>query len=77
MKDGQKCPFKDSHVAVIMLTTPCSISGAHPSLTLLAKILLPVVSTLACGLRYSTLRRKMLCVHLVPLNVGMTASSQN
>ena len=28
------------------------------------------ISTLACGLGYSTLRRKMPHVHLVPLNVG-------
>jgi hypothetical protein len=28
------------------------------------------ISTLACGLGYSTRRRKMPHVHLVPLNVG-------
>jgi hypothetical protein len=28
------------------------------------------IPTLACGLGYSTLRRKILHVHLVPLNVG-------
>src|SRR5712692_4007346 len=44
VRDGQKCPFKDSHVAAIMLTTPCRVSGDHPSLTLFAKILLPLVS---------------------------------
>jgi hypothetical protein len=44
MKDGQKCPFKDSNVAAIMLTTPCRGSGDHSSLTLFAKILLQLVS---------------------------------
>jgi hypothetical protein len=44
VKDGQKCPFKDSNVAAIMLTTPCGVSGDHPSLTLFAKILLQLVS---------------------------------
>ena len=44
VKDGQKCPFKDSNVAAIMLTTPCRVSGDHSSLTLFAKILLPLVS---------------------------------
>jgi hypothetical protein len=44
LKDGQKCPFKDSNVAAIMLTTPCRVSGDHSSLTLFAKILLPLVS---------------------------------
>jgi hypothetical protein len=42
--DGQKCPFKDSNVATIMLTTPCKVSGAYPSLTHFATILLPLVS---------------------------------
>jgi hypothetical protein len=44
LKDGQTCPLKDSNVAVIMLTTPCRVSGDHPSLTLFANILLPLVS---------------------------------
>ena len=29
-KDGQKCPFKDGNVVVIMLTTLCRVSGGHP-----------------------------------------------
>src|SRR5262247_1971691 len=33
VKDGQKCPFKDSHVAAITLITPCRGSGDHSSLT--------------------------------------------
>ena len=41
VKDAQQCPFKDSNVAAILLTTPCRVSGDHPSLTLFAKILLP------------------------------------
>src|SRR5262245_19618481 len=45
VKDGQKRPFKDSNVAAIMLTTPCRISGDHPSLPLFAQILLQLVST--------------------------------
>jgi hypothetical protein len=44
VQDGQKCPFKDSTVAAIMLSTPCRVSGDHPWLTLWAKILLPLVS---------------------------------
>jgi hypothetical protein len=44
VKDGQKCPLKDSNVAVIMLTTLCRVSGDDPSLTLFAKIFLPLVS---------------------------------
>jgi hypothetical protein len=44
VKDGQKCPFKDSNVAAIILTTPCRVSGDHSSLTLFAKILLQLVS---------------------------------
>jgi hypothetical protein len=44
VQDGQKCPLKDSNVVAIMLTTPCRVSGDHPSLTLFAKILLPLVS---------------------------------
>jgi hypothetical protein len=44
VKDGQKCPFKDSNVTVIMLAAPYRVSGDHPSLTLFAKILLPLVS---------------------------------
>jgi hypothetical protein len=44
VQDGQKCPFKDSNVAAIMLTTPCRVSGDHSSLILFAKILLPLVS---------------------------------
>jgi hypothetical protein len=43
-QDGQKCPLKDSHVAAIMRTTPCSVSGDHPSRTLCANILFPLVS---------------------------------
>jgi hypothetical protein len=43
-KDGQKRPLKDSNVAAIMLTTPCSVSGDDPSRTLCATILLPLVS---------------------------------
>jgi hypothetical protein len=27
VKDGQKCPLKDSNVPAIMLTTPCRVSG--------------------------------------------------
>jgi hypothetical protein len=51
VKDGQKCRFKDSNVAAIMLTTPCIISGDHSSLTLFANILLQLVSlTLHVGL---------------------------
>jgi hypothetical protein len=46
VKDGQKCPLKDSNVVAIMLTTPCRISGDHPSLTLFVHILLPWVSLL-------------------------------
>ena len=44
VKDGQKCPFKDSNVAALMRTTPWRVFGNHSSLTLLAKILLPLVS---------------------------------
>jgi hypothetical protein len=44
VKDGQKCPCKDSNVAAIVLTTLCRVSGDHPSLTLFAKILLQLVS---------------------------------
>jgi hypothetical protein len=44
MEGGQKCPFKDSNVAVIMLITPCRVSSDHSSLTLFAKILLQLVS---------------------------------
>jgi hypothetical protein len=44
VKEGQKCPFKDSNVTAIMVTTPCRGSGDHSSLTLFAKILLPLVS---------------------------------
>jgi hypothetical protein len=44
VKDGQKCPLKDSHVAAIILTTPCRISGDYPALTLFAHILLQLVS---------------------------------
>ena len=44
VQDGQKCPFKDSSVAVIMLTTPCRVSGDRSSLALFAKILLQLVS---------------------------------
>ena len=39
-----KIYLKDSNVTAIMLTTPCRVSGDHPSLTLIAKIFLPVVS---------------------------------
>jgi cellulose biosynthesis protein BcsQ len=34
VKDGQKCPCKDSNVAASMLTTLCSVAGDHPWLTL-------------------------------------------
>ena len=44
VKDGQKCPFKDSNVVALMLATPCRVAGDHPSLTLFAKILLHLVS---------------------------------
>jgi hypothetical protein len=44
VKDGQQCPLKDSNVAAIMLTMPCRVSSDHPSLILLATILLPLVS---------------------------------
>ena len=44
VKDRQKCPWKNSKVAIIMLTTPCRISGDHPSLTLVVHILLLLVS---------------------------------
>src|SRR4029434_1232016 len=44
VKDGQKCPFKDSNVAVFMPTTPCRVSSDHPSLALFVQILLPLVS---------------------------------
>ena len=43
VKDGQKCPFKDSNVAALMRTTPWRVFGNHSSLTLLAKILLPLI----------------------------------
>jgi hypothetical protein len=43
VQDGQKCPLKDSNVAASMLTTPCRVSGDHPSLTLFATIFLPLV----------------------------------
>jgi hypothetical protein len=71
VKDGQKCPFKDSHVAAITLITPCRGSGDHASLTLFAQTLLPIgIPSLACGLGSNTLCRKMPHVRLVPLNVG-------
>ena len=38
MKGRQKCPFKDSNVAGIILAMLCRVSGDHPSLTLFAKI---------------------------------------
>jgi hypothetical protein len=44
VKEGQKCPLKDSNVAALMLTTPCRASGDHSSLRLFAKILLQLVS---------------------------------
>jgi len=44
VKDGHKGPCKDSNVTALMLTTSCRVSGAHPSLTLFATILLPLVS---------------------------------
>jgi hypothetical protein len=43
VKERHKGSFQDSHIATIMLTTPCSVSGDHPSLTLCANILLPLV----------------------------------
>ena len=43
VKDGQKCPCKDSNVAAIMLTTLCRVSGDHPALTFCAKILFLLV----------------------------------
>jgi hypothetical protein len=72
-QDGQKWPFKDSNVAAIMLTTPYRVFSDHPSLALFAQTLLPLVSPLACGLVYSTLRRKIPHVYLAPLNVGCMA----
>ena len=45
VQGGQKCSWKDSNVAAIMLTTLGRVSGDHPSLTLLAQILLPLVSS--------------------------------
>ena len=72
VKDGQKCPFKDSNVVALMLATPCRVAGDHPSLTLFAKNTPPLgIPTLAGGLGYSTLRTKMPHVRLVPLNVGI------
>ena len=72
VKDGQKCPFKDSNGAALMLTTPCRISGDHPSLTLFVHIHPPMgILTLAHRLGYSPLRRKIPHVRLVPLNVGL------
>jgi hypothetical protein len=44
VQDGQKCPFQYSNVLVIRLTTPCSVSDDHPSLTLFANLLLQLVS---------------------------------
>ena len=44
VKDGHKGPCKDSNVTALMLTTSCRVSGDHPSLTLFATILLPLVS---------------------------------
>src|SRR5215510_11221190 len=37
VQSGQKCPCKDGNVAAIMLTTPCRVSGDHPTLTLCPK----------------------------------------
>jgi hypothetical protein len=74
-KDGHKCPFKDSNVVTLMLTTPWRVSGGHPLLTLFDQNPPPIgIATLACGLGYSTLRKKIPRVHLVPLNVGYTAT---
>jgi hypothetical protein len=44
VKDRQKCSLQDSNVAAIMLTTPWRVAGDHPSLTLVAKIFLSLVS---------------------------------
>jgi hypothetical protein len=71
VKDGQKCPLRDSKVAAIMFTTPCFVSGAHSSLTLFAKIFLQLVSlTLHVGWDTALFAGKCPKVHLVPLNVG-------
>src|SRR5262245_37696385 len=71
VKDGQKCPLKDSSVAAIMLATPCRVSGDHPALTLCAKIFLPLVSPpLPVGWDTALFAGKYPHVHLVPLNVG-------
>ena len=51
VKDGQKCPFQDSNVLGIMRTTLCRVSGDHPSLTLFAKILLQLISSLCMWAR--------------------------
>jgi hypothetical protein len=76
-KDGHKCPFKDSNVVTLMLTTPWRVSGGHPLLTLFDQNPPPIgIATLACGLGYSTLRKKIPRVHLVPLNVGQTLVGQ-
>jgi hypothetical protein len=61
VQNGQKCPFQYSNVAVIKLTTPCSVSGHHPSRTLFADLRLPWVSppllmgweTALCAGKYS------------------------
>ena len=72
-KDGQKCPFKDGHVVAIMLTTPCRVSGGHSLLIPFDQNPPPMgIPTLARGLGYSPLRKKIPRVHLVPLNVGST-----
>jgi hypothetical protein len=71
VKDGQKCPFKDSNVAAIRLTTPCRVSDDHPSLTLLAKILLPSASPpWHVSWEKALFAGKYPYVHLVPSNVG-------
>src|SRR5215510_485382 len=44
VQNGQKCPFQYSNVAVIRLTTPCSVAGHHLSRTLFADLRLPWVS---------------------------------
>jgi hypothetical protein len=71
VKDGQKCPWKDSNVSTIMLTTPCRISGDHPSLTLVAQILLQLVSlSLHVGWDAALFAGKYSC-SLSPLERGL------
>ena len=53
-------------VVAVMFTMSYRVSGDHPL----------GISTLARGLGYSTLRRKIPRVHLVPLNVGLKGSNR-